>query len=291
MKIDTTVMAMALVGVSLAFAPLLVAAPDTAGPPGAAKAPGDGKDHGRARPPGKDPAESPGQGRDKPGRGDGPPRQHQDGPPHGGRGPEGRGPGDGPPGQGDKPPGHPGLHGDDRPGVDGQRLAELLRKQKDGTLTEAEKAELERMRDHAHFARGKEARKARRDALEAKRTAGTLTDEETAELERLQKASERLEALKKKHEKRKADRDKRRHDAKRDALLRFPGFEKHAPARDEFKKHARRVAKLERSKEVAEAEGRSDLAERIDKLIAKENARHEKWLEKHGTQEKKGATP
>lgn len=51
--------------------------------------------------------------------------------------------------------------------------------------------------------------------------------------------------------------------------------------REELKRHARRLARLERAKEVADEADDNDSVARADKLIAKENARHDKWMQNY----------
>jgi hypothetical protein len=51
-------------------------------------------------------------------------------------------------------------------------------------------------------------------------------------------------------------------------------------AKQELRRHAERVARLERIKSLAETAKDTDVAERATKLLAKENARHDKWMEK-----------
>jgi len=48
--------------------------------------------------------------------------------------------------------------------------------------------------------------------------------------------------------------------------------------KEEIKRHARRLARLERIKDLAEDEKEDAALERIGKLVAKENARHDKWV-------------
>jgi hypothetical protein len=128
--------------------------------------------------------------------------------------------------------------------------------------------------------------------LEEREKGGALSDEEKAELDRSRKVRERFQALKQKHDQRSKDRAERRRSAKRDAMKRFPAFRKHPQAGAEFSKHARRVAHLERAREVAQAAGKDELVTRIDQLLVKERARHERWLEHHQVpQGGKGATP
>ncbi|HMY15982.1 MAG TPA: hypothetical protein PKA58_06615, partial [Polyangium sp.] len=47
-----------------------------------------------------------------------------------------------------------------------------------------------------------------------------------------------------------------------------------------LKRHARRLSRLERAKDVAEEANDADTVARIDKLITKENDRHTKWMGK-----------
>jgi hypothetical protein len=46
----------------------------------------------------------------------------------------------------------------------------------------------------------------------------------------------------------------------------------------ELRRHAEAVARLERIKEIADADGKTDLSARATAVLAKENARHEKRL-------------
>lgn len=163
-----------------------------------------------------------------------------------------------------------------------KRFAELEAKEKAGNLTDEEKAELEKIREFQakHRAR-REERQARFAELQEKEKAGNLTDEEKAELEKITKIRERFAALQKKHVERMRDRRERRRASRRSALKAFPGFVRHPEAREEFVKHARRVARLERAREVAEAGGRDQVLTRIDKLLQQENARHDKWVKNH----------
>jgi uncharacterized protein YnzC (UPF0291/DUF896 family) len=263
---------LAIVGASLALAQFGEAAPkDKGAPPGLAKEPKDDK----GKKPKKDPeslhADNPGHGHEASEKG----RDARDEKP-------GK-PEDGPPGLMGKSPGQPGASGDEKDGNDGQRLSELIQKEKDGALSEAEKTELDGLRAHPPMGlgHGRAARKARTEELAQKQSSGKLSDDEKSELERLQKKRDRFDGLEKKHETSKVDRDKRRLDSKRQALKSFPGYEKNAPARDEFKKHARRLAQLQRAKDVADADERIEQVARIDKLIAKENQRHDTWMAKH----------
>ena len=162
-----------------------------------------------------------------------------------------------------------------------KRMVELKKKQKAGTLTPTEEEELAQMKQRRR-GKGPRAKRAARIAELAKKKAdGKLTDEETQELAKLEKINERHKKLKKKAADRAKDRMQRRRAAKRMALGHFRHIDKDQAALAAFGKHGMRMAKLERAREVAEAEGRDDLIKRIDQLLEKEKARHQKWVEKH----------
>lgn len=172
-----------------------------------------------------------------------------------------------------------GGHGHDLKAI-GQRLKELTDKEAAGKLTADEKAELARLKQHPgrHFGilrRGLIAE------LEAKEKAGKLTDEEKSKLEKARKLEEKHEAMKKAFEQKAEDRKERVREARRKALSEFPKLSENAVAVAEYKKHAERLAKLERAKGLAEADENSEMAQKIDKLIATEKQRHQAWLSKN----------
>lgn len=268
MRLRRLLFSSALVGLAMTLGPTSFAQPEGGKPrphmgpqaPGAKS--GDKRDKGPMGAPGHGPLGKPGGPMGKPG--------------------EGRGmPGHGPMGMpGRDPMGH------------AKRFAELEAKEKAGTLTDEEKAELEKIRSfHAKHQARREARRARFAELQEKEKAGTLTDEEKAELEKITQIRERFTALQKKHIQRMRDRKERRRENRRKLLKAFPSLVHNPEAHEEFVKHARRVAKLERAREVAEAGGRDELLTRIDKLLEKENARHDDWLAKRKGDVDKGAKP
>jgi hypothetical protein len=85
-----------------------------------------------------------------------------------------------------------------------------------------------------------------------------------------------LETMKKRHESRKERRDERRkkYEAK------WGEFARGKPAINEFRLHGWRMAKLRRIRLVAEAMGKDKLVGKVDDLIEKEKARHDKALER-----------
>jgi hypothetical protein len=54
-----------------------------------------------------------------------------------------------------------------------------------------------------------------------------------------------------------------------------------APVKEELRRHAERLARLDRIKAVATEAKDTDAVDRATKLTVKENARHDKWMEKH----------
>ncbi len=219
-----------------------------------------------------------------------------------GHGPPGM-PGHGPPGMPDKGPRGPasagegpmghgmhGMHGMGPGGMPGMRFIDLIAKEKAGTLTEQEKAQLEQLRKiHAmNMARREERIK----DLQQKEKTGKLTDAEKGELAKIREIQTRFEGLKQRYQERAKDRQKRRHESKRQALQTFPNAGNDAKIRAEFSKHGKRLAMLERAREVAVAGGRDELVARIDQLLEKEGARHKAWvLRETKPQAAKGATP
>lgn len=282
MKSAKTVLSTALFGLALSVATVGFAEPQ-GDAPGASPAEKPGKPSdskpGNSKPGDRNKAQPPGPDKNGPPRGPRPPgeRRGDRGGPDGDRD-DGKGArrdrdGMGPPGDG---------RGPDGDGPAGKRRAELEKKAKDGSLTDEEKSELETLRERGPR-RGlhRAERIARLKELAEKEKDGALSDEEKAQLDRLKKVQARHDALKKRHAAHKSDRKKRKHEAKRKALKAFPGIGKHPAAQKEYEKHARRMARLERARDVAAAEERTELVTRIDELIAKEKARHEKWLAQH----------
>lgn len=80
-----------------------------------------------------------------------------------------------------------------------------------------------------------------------------------------------------------AARKAKEHDAQREklkAMLKGPPDE---AVKQELRRHAERLARLERIKEVAQTEKDTATVEKATSLIAKENERHDKWMNKHVT--------
>lgn len=88
-----------------------------------------------------------------------------------------------------------------------------------------------------------------------------------------------------------AARKAKEHDAQRDKLKATWKGPVSDALRQELRRHAERLARLERVKAVAETEKDKDSVERATKLIAKENERHDKWMSKHATEATPAAAP
>ncbi|MFZ5895682.1 MAG: hypothetical protein ACOY0T_31785 [Myxococcota bacterium] len=82
------------------------------------------------------------------------------------------------------------------------------------------------------------------------------------------------------------DRGERAREHKKHLRMRFRHmFHGQAPSGlgEEMRRHARRVARIQRAREVAEQAKDADAVARADKLLEKENQRHERWIGKHAT--------
>ena len=78
-----------------------------------------------------------------------------------------------------------------------------------------------------------------------------------------------------------AARKAKEHDAQRDKLRGMLKAPMSDALKQELRRHAERVARLERIKSVAQTEKDNDTVEKATKLLAKENDRHDKWVTKH----------
>ena len=125
------------------------------------------------------------------------------------------------------------------------------------------------------------ARKARYSDLKARQDAGTLSPAEQAELERLRTFEARKKALESTEKTNAENRKKRAQEAKRQALRENPNVAKDPAATEEFRKHAERMAKLERAQALATTDDDKELLQRINTLIGKEQQRHGAWLAQH----------
>lgn len=80
-----------------------------------------------------------------------------------------------------------------------------------------------------------------------------------------------------------ATRKAREHDAQREKLKGMLKGPVDDGLKQELRRHAERVARLERIKAVAQTEKDTASAEKASTLIGKENDRHDKWMTKHAS--------
>jgi hypothetical protein len=121
------------------------------------------------------------------------------------------------------------------------------------------------------------------DALKEKEKAGPLSDEEKKDLERLEqhytKVKKAREMLATRTEKLRTSLDTRRRAQKR-SLLRLWGKDmlRKQPVKDELDVHAKRMARLNRIRDLAQAEVDTEVLARINQLVRKERDRHERAM-------------
>lgn len=155
------------------------------------------------------------------------------------------------------------------------------RKERREERREDRKEKLEdKVEKHKELKEKREEKRARHQELKEKEKAGSLTDEEKKELEQMEgnyaRIKERHQTLKAKYEKFKETEGARRRAARRAAIKQWGKDHLHKPAVNaELRKHARRMAYLNRLKAIATAEGDAAAVTRIDELIAKEKSRHQ----------------
>ena len=142
------------------------------------------------------------------------------------------------------------------------------------------KEKLEAMKEKAKERREDRKEKREEKKEELKEKLDNMTDEEKEEWKK--KHAERKEERAEVREAWKEWKDKRkeRRKARRDELKEKLGDDLKRPAvKAELKIHARRMARLNRIRVVAKAEGKDEVVKRVDTLIAKEKARHDKHIE------------
>jgi hypothetical protein len=233
------------------------------------KGPKDAKGHHDSAKPGEKPGAKPGE---KPGK----PEMDEGKHPHG--------PGPGASAEGEKP-------SPEAMQARKKHMDELLQKERDKKLTDDEKKELEQLKqDRPHHDRGLHGAQRKARIEELKQKGDKLTADEKTELENAEKAQVRHDEVDKKLKEKAESRKARSREAKRQALKDAPQVGKDAAVTAEYQKHAERLAKLERAKELASADENAEIAQKIDALIVKENARHQNFLSQHQPAKSEGAS-
>jgi hypothetical protein len=77
-----------------------------------------------------------------------------------------------------------------------------------------------------------------------------------------------------------AGRKAKEHESQREKLAATLKGPMNDSVRQELRRHAERLARLERIKALAHTDKDNDTVEKTMKLVAKENERHEKWMNK-----------
>jgi len=124
----------------------------------------------------------------------------------------------------------------------------------------------------------KERRNEVKDELKEKR------DEKKEELkekrdEKKEELKEKRDELKEKWAKLRETRKERRKERREEIKKKWGDLSGKPAVRAELKVHAWRMARLNRIRAIAKAEGKDAVVERADKLIEKEKARHDKHME------------
>ena len=128
----------------------------------------------------------------------------------------------------------------------------------------------------------KEKREERRDEHKDKREERRDERKDKAEERRDEhkdKAEERREDRKDRRQERRDNRKDRRQERVKEIRDRWGDILSHPHVQAELKVHAWRMARLNQIKVLGEAEGKTDLVARTDKLIERERARHQAVME------------
>jgi hypothetical protein len=146
---------------------------------------------------------------------------------------------------------------------------EAAAKKEEKAEEKTEKAE-EKAEKAEEKAEEKTEKAAEKVAVKAKETA--KVEEKTADLGAL---GEKIRA---RVQERRKTRDARRAKSRDQLKGRWKALLDSAQARAELRRHARRMARLEYIKELAESENKTKVVERADKLLTMETGRHERRM-------------
>jgi hypothetical protein len=132
----------------------------------------------------------------------------------------------------------------------------------------------------------REDRKEQRDENKEKREEQRDENKEKRD-ENKEKREEQREERKDRRQEQRETRKARRQDRVKEIRDRWGDLLRHPHVQAELKVHAWRMARLNQIKTLGEAEGKTDLVTRTDKLIEREKARHQAAME--GFKSKGGA--
>lgn len=88
-----------------------------------------------------------------------------------------------------------------------------------------------------------------------------------------------------------ADLKAKREEKRKELRAKWGETLKRPEARAELQVHARRMARLAQARKVAEADGKKELVARIDKLVEKEKARHQRVMDRLKDKKDPGGAP
>jgi hypothetical protein len=130
---------------------------------------------------------------------------------------------------------------------------------------------------------GKAADKAEKAADKAEKAADKAEKKAEKTADKAEKAADKAElgADKAKAAEDRAARKAKEHDAQREKLKATLKGPMDSSMRDELRRHAERLARLERIRMVAQTEKDIATVDKVTSLVAKENTRHEAWITKH----------
>jgi hypothetical protein len=129
-----------------------------------------------------------------------------------------------------------------------------------------------KIRERAQEARER-AQEGRQDAQEGRQDAQERRED------RKEEAKENRDEHKERRDLRRETRKERREARREEIKKRWGDLALRTDARAELQLHARRMARLYRIRALAEEAGKTDVVERANKLIAREQARHERAME------------
>lgn len=114
----------------------------------------------------------------------------------------------------------------------------------------------------------KELREARRELREALKDGGHGATAAKDARERLRESREKL----------RASRDERRKARRAELRAKYGDIMARPAVRSELRLHAQRMARLHRMERIATARGKEDAERRVQALVTRENARHDKRM-------------
>jgi hypothetical protein len=132
--------------------------------------------------------------------------------------------------------------------------------------------------DKAEKAGDKAEKKAEKAADKVEKAADKAADKADKAADKADLAGDKAKSVEDR-----AARKAKEHDAQREKLKGMLKAPMDSATREELRRHAERLARLERIRSVATTEKDNATADKVTSLVAKENARHETWMTKHVT--------